>query len=120
MVHLLLEAGGNPARPGQKPRLAELSDQRGVDDPRLLGQFTEDSDLGPFACANSASGDLGPCLRIPDVVEHEQASGRVRNVRDRTLVALGWPSGHAPESARVDRGFDDEIWQGTARCPRTP
>ena len=99
MVHLLLDAGGNPAGLSQKPGLAELSDQRDFGDPRLLRQFTDDSDLGAFARANPSSGDLSPRLRNPDVVEHQQASRRVRNVRDRSLVALGRPSGHAPESA---------------------
>lgn len=58
MVHLLLEAGGNPASLGHEPRLAELADQRCVHDPRLLGQFTEDSVLGAFVRANFA-GQVG-------------------------------------------------------------
>ena len=109
MVHLLLVAGRNLAGFGAKPRLAELPNQRGVDDPRLLGQFTKDCGLRAFHGADASPGDLGPCLESPDecgiglsnnqdlrggVVEHEQASRRVCDVRDRPLVARGRPTGH--------------------------
>lgn len=58
MLHLLLEPIRDRSRLGRVPRLAELSDDYGVPDARLLEQLPEDRRLGHLA------GEYPPCRHL--------------------------------------------------------